>query len=178
MRTLELEPAIRAQRVALRAPQPGDAARIAQLLDDPAIARMAAAIPHPYGLADAEAFLARAQAADPSREAAFVIEHGQDGAIGMLDFQPAAQNAAPELGYWLGRPYWGQGLATEAVRAALAWARQTWRRRFVRAGHFADNPASGQVLCKAGFLYTGEVQLRDSLARPAPATTRMMVWLA
>ena len=47
------------------------------------------------------------------------------------------------------------------------------------AGHFADNPASGQVLCKAGFLYTGDVELRPSAARGrADVPTRMMVWLA
>ena len=46
------------------------------------------------------------------------------------------------------------------------------------AGHFADNPASGQVLCKAGFLYTGEVALKASRARGHAVPTRMMVWLA
>jgi len=46
------------------------------------------------------------------------------------------------------------------------------------SGHFADNPASGRVLEKAGFLYTGEVQSRRSTARGAAAPTRMMVWLA
>ena len=82
------------------------------------------------------------------------------------------------MGYWLGRPYWGQGLATEAASAALVWAGEGWRRRYLMAGHFADNPASGQVLCKTGFLYTGEVVPRHSLARGEAAPTRMMVWLA
>ena len=67
---------------------------------------------------------------------------------------------------------------TEAVRAALGWARGGWRRRYLLAGHYADNPASGHVLVKAGFLYTGEVIPRFSLARGESAPTRMMVWLA
>jgi hypothetical protein len=46
------------------------------------------------------------------------------------------------------------------------------------AGHFADNPASGQVLIKTGFLYTGDVTPRFSLGRGVDAPTRMMVWLA
>ena len=46
------------------------------------------------------------------------------------------------------------------------------------AGHFSDNPASGQVLCKLGFLYTGEVKLMASTARGAEVPARMMVWLA
>jgi RimJ/RimL family protein N-acetyltransferase len=46
------------------------------------------------------------------------------------------------------------------------------------AGHFADNPASGRVLEKAGFLYTGERRRRFSLSRGEPVETRMMSWLA
>ena len=83
-----------------------------------------------------------------------------------------------EIGYWLGRPHWGQGYMTEAVDAGLVWAGQGWGRRYLLAGHFADNPASGQVLVKTGFLYTGEVVPRFSLARGEEAPTRMMVWLA
>jgi len=60
----------------------------------------------------------------------------------------------------------------------LDWARRDWRRKLVVAGHFADNPASGAVLCKAGFLYTGDVEHPWSQARQGPVRTRMMVWLA
>jgi RimJ/RimL family protein N-acetyltransferase len=83
-----------------------------------------------------------------------------------------------EIGYWLGRPFWGRGYMTEAVDAALLWAGDGWGRRYLLAGHFADNPASGQVLVKAGFLYTGDVVPRFSMARGEEAPTRMMVWLA
>ena len=65
-----------------------------------------------------------------------------------------------------------------AVRAALGWVKRDWRKRLVVAGHFADNPASGQVLCKAGFLYTGDVEPRASRARGDEVPTRMMIWLA
>ena len=60
----------------------------------------------------------------------------------------------------------------------MAWARQDWRKKLVVAGHFADNPASGQVLVKAGFLYTGVVEHKPSTARGESVPTRMMVWLA
>ena len=83
-----------------------------------------------------------------------------------------------EIGYWLGRAYWGCGFATEATKAALAWASREWRRRHIMARHFSDNPASGEVLCKAGFLYTGEVRLSRSQARGEAVPSRMMVWLA
>jgi RimJ/RimL family protein N-acetyltransferase len=67
---------------------------------------------------------------------------------------------------------------TEAVQEALVWASGPWGKRFIMSGHFADNPASGQVLVKTGFLYTGDVLPRYSMARGETAPTRMMVWLA
>jgi RimJ/RimL family protein N-acetyltransferase len=101
---------------------------------------------------------------------------------GILGFHPKAgphsPELAPELGYWLGKPYRGRGYATEAVNGALDWVRGEWGKRYVIAGHFADNPQSGQVLIKAGFLYTGEVLMTPSKARGEAVPTRMMVWLA
>jgi RimJ/RimL family protein N-acetyltransferase len=87
-------------------------------------------------------------------------------------------DVAPEVGYWIGRPYWGRGYATEALEAGVIWASRNWRRRALVAGHFEDNPASGRVLEKAGFLYTGEVRKGFSRARNGEARTRRMVWLA
>lgn len=170
-------PVIATPRLRLRAPRAADAPRIAALANDADVARMTTRMPHPYGLADAETFLEACGFKDGAQEPVFAIEHDQAGVVGMLGFHQDDAGRM-ELGYWLGRPYWGQGLATEAASAALVWAGQDWKRRYLLAGHFADNPASGQVLCKTGFLYTGDVVLRHSLARGAPAPTRMMVWLA
>jgi RimJ/RimL family protein N-acetyltransferase len=164
-------------RLALRAPRLDDAARLAELANDFDVARMTTAMPHPYSRDDAEQFLRRMEARDRAREAVFAIEHPEDGLVGVLGFHPAPECGA-EVGYWIGRPFWGQGYATEAAKAALDWAGGGWGRRMVVSGHFADNPASGRVLEKAGFLYTGVVQPRRSKARGEDAPTRMMVWLA
>jgi RimJ/RimL family protein N-acetyltransferase len=172
-------------RLILRAIRPDDAVPIAERINDYEIARMLTRVPYPYGLGDAEDFFESYAAADPAFDRVFVIEHRASGPIGVLGFheQPTTWSESgcalsPELGYWLARPHWGQGLASEAVEGALAWARDEWALKFVVAGHFADNPASGRVLDKAGFLYTGEVQQRFSVARGATAPTRMMVWMA
>jgi RimJ/RimL family protein N-acetyltransferase len=170
-------PTISTPRLTLRAPQDHDATAIATLADDLDIARMTTRLPHPYTRGDAEAFIAAMQLADLEREVAFVIEHSREGTVGVIGLHPTGQ-IGPEIGYWIGRPYWGQGIATEAASAALLWAKKDWGRRVLTSGHFADNPASGRVLEKAGFLYTGEVQPRRSAARGAVAPTRMMVWLA
>ena len=67
---------------------------------------------------------------------------------------------------------------TEAARAAVDWAHRVWRKPVLESGHFADNAASAGVLIKVGFLYTGVVEPRWSIARGAEAATRMMVRLA
>lgn len=177
MCAIEVTPTLSTERLLLRGPVNADAERIRELAGDLQVAAMTTAMPHPYAPADAERWLLRSRGLDWGREAEFVIEHRHFGMVGGLGFRAGA-NERPELGCWLGRPFWNRGYATEACRAALDWARRCWRKKLVTAGHFADNPASGQVLCKAGFLYTGDVELRWSQARQGPVRTRLMVWLA
>jgi RimJ/RimL family protein N-acetyltransferase len=169
-------PVIETARLRLRAPQPADAARVAELCNDPDIPRMTTRMPWPYSLVDAVAFIGVTQGQDRARENTFLIEHGDDGPVGCIGIFTTGR--LPELGYWVGRPYWGRGIATEATRAALAWAKSDWKKKIVVAGHFADNPASAAVLIKSGFLYTGEVEMRHSAARGEETPTRMMIWLA
>ena len=68
------------------------------------------------------------------------------------------------LGYWIGMPYWGAGIATEAARAALAFAFDELGEKEVKSGHYADNHASGRVMTKLGFRYAKE-SMRFSKAR-------------
>jgi len=184
---IEQTPRIETRRLALRAPRSSDAERIALLAGDFDVARMTTSMPHPFHRHHAESFLMRVEALDPAREVVFAVELEDEGLIGIIGFHPTAllgpnvgrsPYVGPEIGYWLGRPYWGRGLATEAAVGAMIWAKTAWRQRVVISGHFADNPASGRVLEKAGFLYTGEVQPRHCQSRGEAAPTRMMVWLA
>lgn len=177
MCVIESSPVIESRRLVLRAPAPQDAPRLAALANDPAIARMTARLPHPYSIGAAEAFVAQVAGQDPRRDNTFLIEHEDLGPVGVLGLF-AGEDPWPELGYWIGRPFWGRGLATEACEAALIWSSRRWRRRAIVAGHFADNPASGRVLEKAGFLYTGETRRLFSLARGEAVDTRRMLWLA
>lgn len=169
-------PTIHTDRLILRALSRRDAAPMTPLAGDLGVARMTTAIPHPFSEEVALGFIDRMVAADTAREIAFAVQLRRGDFAGVLGFHPSP-DAATELGYWLGRPFWGAGLMTEAVIAAMGWATGAWGRRAVASGHFDDNEASGRVLIKAGFLYTGEVATRFSVARAAPARTRMMVWL-
>jgi RimJ/RimL family protein N-acetyltransferase len=174
-------PAARAEigtdRLTLRPPVASDVAEITRLAGDFAIASMTTRMPHPYAEADARQFVHLVARQDAARERTFVIERDGEGLIGAIGFHRTPRGPL-ELGYWIGRPHWGQGYATEAVAGALHWASADWGRKAISSGHFADNARSANVLIKSGFLYTGEVQMRHSRARGKVAPTRMMVWLA
>ena len=169
------EPPIATERLRLRAPQAEDAAAIAEYAGDLEVARMLAPVPHPYTREDAEAFVARCADPPPGQRVLAVAD--RDGFAGLVGFQREAGEQLTEVGYWYGRPHWGRGYATEALRAVLAHA-PAWGWRALASGHFVDNPASGRVLEKAGFLYTGDRRPRMSLARGEEVETRMLVWLA
>ncbi|HEX8568327.1 MAG TPA: GNAT family N-acetyltransferase [Caulobacteraceae bacterium] len=174
-------PVLTTARLRLRPLVPEDAPRIADLAADYEIARMTLRMPHPYAPEDAEAFVRRCADEDPRREITLLIEEPGEGAVGVLGFfedDEQDPKLGTELGYWIGRPFWGRGYASEAVAEALRWSDQSWRRRLVVAGHFADNPTSARVLVKTGFLYTGVTASRFSRARGEAAPIRMMIRLA
>ena len=177
MCVIEERPVIETRRLTLRSPVPADVERVAAFCVDHDVARMTTRMPSPYTRGHAEDFVARCGAQDRARDNTFAIDLPDEGLIGIVGMFTTAEGEV-ELGYWIGRPYWGRGYATEATRGALDWARERWKKRYVMAGHFADNEASGRVLVKAGFLYTGVVEHKPSIARGEPAATRMMVWLA
>jgi RimJ/RimL family protein N-acetyltransferase len=170
-------PELETARLRLRRPTVEDAPWIARMAADYDVARMTARMPHPYAEEDARRFLEAVPEQDPSTDLTWVMEDRAEGPIGVLAFFSEGW-PAPELGYWLGRPFWSRGYASEAVSAAIAFAERDWRKKLVVAGHFADNPASGRVLEKAGFLYTGVVEHKFSLARGEDAPLRRMVRLA
>ena len=177
MCVIETSPVVETRRLILRAPGAQDVSRIAAMANDRDIARMTKRMPHPFQVEDAEDFVLHVAAQDPKRANTFVIEHEDHGVVGVLGLFED-EDRVPETGYWIGREFWGRGLATEALEGALVWASKRWKRRALVAGHFADNPASGRVLEKAGFLYTGETRPAFSKARGEITDTRMMVWLA
>ncbi|MFC0633570.1 GNAT family N-acetyltransferase [Brevundimonas balnearis] len=177
MCVIETSPVIETRRLTLRAPQPQDVPRLAVMADDYDIARMTCRMPHPFTRRDAERFVVDVSAQDPKKGRTFLIEHERLGPVGVVGVFES-EDPWPEVGYWIARDFWGRGIATEALQGALGWAKTRWRRRALMSGHFTDNPASGRVLEKAGFLYTGERRPRFSLARGEPVETRMMAWLA
>jgi RimJ/RimL family protein N-acetyltransferase len=178
MCAVALQPNIETERLRLRPLRMADAVYIAELANDPEVARMTTGVPYPYRLADAQGFIASRGQADPEQDLPLLIEHRQFGPIGMTGFHRTPGVRLVELGYWLGHTFRGRGFATEAAIAAVRWAHEEWGKRAVLSSHFPDNPASARVLAKAGFLYTGEVVARFSRGRGRTVDSRMMVRLA
>jgi len=143
-------PVLATERLTLRAPCRGDVKAIARLAGDRRIAENTARIPHPYGLCDAERFVAAANRRHG--EATFLIMLG-DAVIGACGVDPREEGA--ELGYWLGAAYWGRGYATEAARAAIDYAFGELLHEALAAGARVSNPASRRVLEKCAFQWTG-----------------------
>jgi RimJ/RimL family protein N-acetyltransferase len=167
---------IETDRLVLRPSQMSDAADLACLIDR-RVAEMTAGVPYPASKAMIETFLDRVLKEGPKRHRPFVITSRDDEPMGVLGFHHKT-GAIFELGYWLGASFRGRGVATEAVTGAMVWAREVWGARVAASGHFVDNPASGRVLEKAGFLYTGVVEPQFSLGRDCEVETRLMIWLA
>jgi RimJ/RimL family protein N-acetyltransferase len=153
-------------RLQLRAPQREDAPAIAALANDRRIAENTARIPHPYTLADAEGFLRYIE--DSETETAFAITLADDALIGICGLRTKPRKA-PEIGYWLGAPYWGHGYATEAARAVIDHAFEDLGLERLEAGARVSNPASRRVLEKCGFQWSSVVLLRiHAIASSAP----------
>jgi RimJ/RimL family protein N-acetyltransferase len=153
-------------RLLLRPSWPEDTATLHSAIADEAIVRNLASAPWPYTIDDAADFARRPSPEHFPSTLLWLRTGGAPQLVGGCGL--GERNGAAELGYWIARPFWGQGLATEAARAVVSAARTLGHRRIV-AGHFADNPASGRVLRKLGFRSTGHVEQRQSRGRNAAA---------
>lgn len=149
--------------IALRPIAGGDAPRVQLLAGERSVAETTALIPHPYPDGAAEAWIAT-QARDWSagREYTYAIEAESD-LVGVISLRPVA-GEQDNLGYWIGRPYWGSGYATAAASAVIALAFSCLELDVVTASHLSRNAASARVLEKCGMslLRTGTREHRGA----------------
>ena len=118
--------------------------------------------PHPYTLQDAIAFLGCVAQEKPETAFAIATPTEAIGGIG-LRLGVDVHRKTAELGYWLGEPFWGRGIVSEALAAFTRYAFETFDLQRIYAEPFADNAASVRVLEKAGF--TCEGRMRRSISR-------------
>ena len=166
---------ITTDRLTLRRVTLDDVQDLSRLAGDYEIARMTGSFPHPFPLLSAE-FRLMYLTQQWRQGLAFPYAITLDGSalIGMVDlFRKSAEHDF-ELGYWVGRPFWSCGYATEAARALMQHAHMTLGIHHIKAGVFTDNPASLRVLTKLGFTLTGLDEGYFSMARMEKAQSHLL----
>lgn len=163
---------VRTEKLLLRPGWIQDAPALFAAIADEAIVRNLASVPWPYRRSDTESFLAAQRSAQEPTMLIFRRSETAPELAGTIGIGRRPDGGL-EFGYWIARPFWGRGYATEAGRAMLATARDSLRLGKLDAGHFVDNPASGRVLEKLGFHPTGLVAPRYSAGRGETAPCRL-----
>ena len=157
-------PTLRTERLILRALTEDDLDEVVRHAGDYEVSRWLVPVPHPYGRQDAEDFLAQDRA-------------GKLGLLWMIiadDALMGAVSIGKELGYWLGRPFWGRGYMTEAAQAAVDHVFAVKDVPDIHSSHFFDNHGSRRVLEKLGFQDVGG-HVHFSNARQADVPGRAML---
>jgi RimJ/RimL family protein N-acetyltransferase len=153
---MDPRPTIQTARLTLRPFTLDDAPTTRALAGDRDIASTTLLIPHPYALEDAKDWIQGHQAAlEAGRNLDLAICERAGplvGAIGLV-FHPTHDRG--EMGYWIGKPYWGRGYATEAAGAMLEYGFERLGFHKIHAYHYTRNPASGRVLEKIGMRREG-----------------------
>lgn len=158
-------PRLTTARLVLRAFDSADADDVVRLAGDFAIADTTLVIPHPYDRGAAEKWFATHRPKfDSGEQVDLAVTAGDTGElIGAIGLGIDARFDRAELGYWIGKPYWGRGNCTEASRAVMEWGFTDLNLNRIFAVHFKRNPASGRVMQKLGMKQEG--QLRQHIKR-------------
>ena len=151
---------ITTERLVLRPFAEADIPAIVHLLSVPDIAKTTLNIPYPYDEEKAREWLdMQKRERDAGKSHTFAITQRQDGALlGAIDIRPNQRHRKAEVGYWIGKPYWGQGYATEALQAIIRYGFEKLEMNRIYATHFIGNPASGRVMQKAGMVLEGTLR--------------------
>lgn len=159
----------RTERLLLRPAWPEDWEMILWGIGDERVVRNLAKAPWPYLPEHAREFALRGQS---PRFPSFLLTLPEDKGSRLIGCAGLGEkpDGDAELGYWIARAHWGRGYATEGARGVIEVARLLGHRR-LEGRHFLDNPASGRVLRKLGFLPTGETGMLQSCGRAEPSSS-------
>ena len=178
-----IPPLITSNRLLLRPWQDDDAPLLYRYASDPDVGPRAGWAPH-QSVAES-LHIIQTVFRNPTTWA--IIRKEDDLLVGAIGYGPScdchlpAREGEPTVGYWIAKPFWNQGLCTEALQLLIAHLRQQNESNennevsaptipSLISGHFIDNPASGRVMEKCGFVPTGDIcydpTLHNSTARP------------
>lgn len=157
-----MTPLLTTPRLRLRSPGIGDAKRLTELLDNFAVSGNLSRVPHPYSISDANQWLGKWRADAKPAATNFIIDHNDEGTIGVIGF--SAKSDVSNVGYWLGEPFWGQGIMTEALNKVVDWYFEVTKADLITSGVFHFNMPSLAIQQKLGFVETGR-SILHSIAR-------------
>ncbi|MFT6104482.1 MAG: RimJ/RimL family protein N-acetyltransferase [Paracoccaceae bacterium] len=167
MQSFDGQVVLRGARVTLRPLTQLDAGPIVEFAGDLNVSRFTRTIPYPFGLQDAQAFVARS--IDVGRTIGDVwamdgTASGLGSLVGVIGLAPMNSGRArqSEIGYWVAPALWNSGLASEGLNLLLEANPQKSQTIFAEV--FQDNPGSARVLTNAGFEFVGDAE-SFSLAR-------------
>ena len=152
-------------RILLRPWQESDAEALYKYASDPVVGERAGWSPHKS--VEESLDIIRTVFNTPTTWAIVLKETNE--AIGAMGYMPdcplslPARECEPLVGYWIGKPYWNKGICTEALRLMLDRIRKETDYTSLISSHFIDNPASGRVMEKCGFIATGETAIDGTL---------------
>ena len=155
MATTEI-PTLLTDRLMLRPFSLADVPAIVALAGDWDIAFNTLSIPHPYNEEHAVQWIRQqTQQWEQKQAVNFAIAHPDNTLCGSIGLGIVPSFNLAELGYWVGKPYWGNGYATEAAKAVINFGFGKLFLHRIQATHFGNNPASGKVMQKIGMAYEG-----------------------
>jgi ribosomal-protein-alanine N-acetyltransferase len=158
--------------LSLRAWRLGDEHSLAAHADDYDIwINVTDRFPHPYTVQDAQDWILSSMKNDQLRDFAIVVNGQPVGGIGFLTQKDVFRRSA-EIGYWLGKNYWGKGLMTQALSAVTQYAFDNFEICRIYAGVFAWNPASARVLEKSGYEF--EARLKNAITKDGKTTDQLL----
>lgn len=157
------------ERLLLRFPQLKDASDIQRLAGAWEVAETTSTIPHPYedGMAEAWIQSIHERPEDDSQFTYAMIRQGDNQLVGVCGFHLNQHHKKAEIGYWVGKPYWGNGYATETTQRIIEFCFVELKLNRVQASYYTSNGASRRVMEKAGMSYEGT--LRQAMLRDIPS---------
>lgn len=149
---------LQTQRLILRPFTFDDASNVQRLCDDYDVCKTLAYLPYPYTIECAKKWIARHEDNfnnDILYE--YAVTNKETGElIGCISLSNNKEQRSGEIGYWIGKRYWGNGYCTEAAKELIAFAFSDKDFHRIFARHFSINPASGRVMQKCGMRKEGE----------------------
>ena len=150
------------ERLIVRKFTAADASDVYECCNDYDVIKTTLGLPWPYTLGMASGWIKNQierQKNNQSYEFAICLKNNPNkviGCVGLLDINSNAKRA--EMGYWVCKKLWKQGIATEAAKGMLNWGFKTLGLHSVIARYFDINPASGKVMQKCGMRYVGTIR--------------------